>query len=353
MRPGTFPLYVVRRLLAQLFLILLVLTIFAFLVDCVELLRRAAALTEPGFADALVTALMRLPAQALRLLPLALILAAALVASHFARQSELAVARAAGLPIRCFLASFAIAGFALGLLALGLQAMAANGLARIEGRTGEPAAGETIWLEERQGEGRLIVHGRIEGRDPLRLREALLLRFDDGGELSARIDAERAQLADGAWILSGTTVWEGGARATRAAHLEEPTALEEHAILRPVRAPSSIAFWSIGREIVELRAIGRPAGRHELALHGWLAMPVLLAALALVAGAGSLRLPLRASPAQAIIFGIGLGFLLFIVAELASAFGGAGAIPPALAAWIPAGVASLAALSCLAFVEDG
>lgn len=353
MMPGTFPAYVARQLAWQLFLVLLTLTLFAFLVDCLELLRRAAAGARPGIADALATALLRMPAQALRLTPLALVVAAALAAHMLARRFELAAARAAGLGMRRFLLVFALTGFGTGIMALGLQAVSATGLSHLDASHDAAGTGRSLWIEERQEPGRLVVHGEISGRGPLRLSNVLVLRFDGKGRLAGRIDAATAELLDGAWALSGASLWEGSTRQIETGRHEEPTALDESAILRPVHAPQALPFWALGGEIRYLNAAGRTSVRHEIALHGWLAMPLLLAALAVTAGAGTLRLPMGTGTALAITFGVCLGFLLFIVAELASAFGTAGAIPPALAAWIPAGVASLSALSCLAFVEDG
>ena len=75
--------------------------------------------------------------------------------------------------------------------------------------------------------------------------------------------------------------------------------------------------------------------------------------MVLIAAAFSMR-PTRAGGAFKLAVGsILAGFALFIVSEISTAIGESGLAPAALSAWIPAIVASLAAITVLLHVEDG
>jgi lipopolysaccharide export system permease protein len=54
-----------------------------------------------------------------------------------------------------------------------------------------------------------------------------------------------------------------------------------------------------------------------------------------------------------ILAGIGAGFMLYVVTAMAKSFGGAGVIPPAMAAWLPVVLATLFGVAYLLDREDG
>ena len=51
--------------------------------------------------------------------------------------------------------------------------------------------------------------------------------------------------------------------------------------------------------------------------------------------------------------GIGAGFMLYVVTAMTKSFGGAGLIPPVVAAWLPVAVATLFGVAYLLHREDG
>ena len=51
--------------------------------------------------------------------------------------------------------------------------------------------------------------------------------------------------------------------------------------------------------------------------------------------------------------GVLAGFALFVVSKVAEEFGQSGALPPLLAAWVPAASGLMLAISLMLHVEDG
>jgi lipopolysaccharide export system permease protein len=63
--------------------------------------------------------------------------------------------------------------------------------------------------------------------------------------------------------------------------------------------------------------------------------------------------PASSGTTQMIIGGVAAGFTLFVVSRIAEEFGDTGVLPAFLAAWAPAAVGLMLALSLLLHLEDG
>jgi len=91
----------------------------------------------------------------------------------------------------------------------------------------------------------------------------------------------------------------------------------------------------------------------KLARHRLLALPLLLAATALIAAAFSLRGPRRGGVAMIIGAGVFMGFLLYSLSDIAFALALSAKIPAPLAAWAPAVASMLLGIALLLHLEDG
>ena len=82
-----------------------------------------------------------------------------------------------------------------------------------------------------------------------------------------------------------------------------------------------------------LETAGFSAVRHRLHFQTLLSLPVLAAAMALLAAGFSMRSSRRGGVAQMIGAGVAAGFLLFVLDKIASEFGEAGTLPRSI--WPP------------------
>ncbi|MFN7001576.1 MAG: LptF/LptG family permease, partial [Elioraea tepidiphila] len=92
---------------------------------------------------------------------------------------------------------------------------------------------------------------------------------------------------------------------------------------------------------------------HRLHYQSLLALPLLAAAMALLAAGFSMRSSRRGGVAQMIGGGVAAGFALFVIDKVTGEFGEAGTLPVAFAAWAPAGAGFLLATALLLHLEDG
>jgi len=131
------------------------------------------------------------------------------------------------------------------------------------------------------------------------------------------------------------------------------TDLTREKILDSFAPPETISFWNLPGFIELLETAGFTAVPHKLQFHRLLAMPLLFAAMVLLAASFSLRPQRRGRVGLIILAGVLTGFLLYFISSFVSALGLSGKIPYLLAAWTPAGVSLMLAIATLLHLEDG
>jgi lipopolysaccharide export system permease protein len=372
----TLSLYVARGFLGATLAMLAALTGLVALFDFIELLRRAATRPEVGFDIPATIAALRLPFVALQILPFAILLGGILAFWRLTRSSELIVARAAGISAWGFLTGPLLVALLLGALAVGaLSPLSSMMLARAERmdqsflRTGgglSSLAGGRLWLRQSDREiepqGVAIIAGRPavarpadprQGPPRFELQSVTVWRLSENDRPLARIEAPRAVLADGQWVLDQAVVFGADRLARPAARITLPTELTAGRIEDSFASPETLGFWSLPGFIAVLEEAGFSAVRHRIQFHSLMALPLLTLSMALLAAGFSMRQHRRGGVAQMIAAGVAAGFALFVVDKVSNEFGEAGSLPVVLAAWAPTLSGFLLALALLLHQEDG
>ena len=106
----TFSLYLGRQFLMGIGFVLVILMALIFLIDVVELLRRASGRGVASFGLVLGMAVLNLPALTQKVLPVATLFGAIVTFSRLTRSHELIVARAAGVSVWQFLTPALVIG---------------------------------------------------------------------------------------------------------------------------------------------------------------------------------------------------------------------------------------------------
>ena len=356
--------YIGRLHVARLVTVIAVFAGVIFLADLIELLRRAA--DEPvSFPMVMGMAALKVPEALQETIPFATLIATLAPHWRLSRASEVIAMRAAGVSPWQLLAPTLAMAFALGILAaLVLNPLGAVLLSRFErlealhlrgGATLLDVAGGGIWLRQADGEGEAVIHatgiaGMVTGRT---LAEVTVLRFDRDGRFLERIDARRAQLDGGVWRLGQTIVRRPSAVANSSGEVTLASGLTAVHLREGFRAPQAVSFWDLGDYAAALGAIGVPIQGYTLARHRLLALPLLLAATALIAAAFSLRGPRRGGVTMIIGAGVLMGFLLYSLSDIAFALALSAKVPAPLAAWAPAVASMLLGTALLLHLEDG
>lgn len=360
--PFTLSFYVGRRFLQNFGIVLVPIAGVSWLIDAVDISRRAATRSIP-FDIALQMATLKLAHTLQELIPFVTLLAAMMTFFRLTRDHELAVIRASGVSIWQFTAPVVVLALAIG----GLRVTAYNPIvsalyARYEqmnalhfyGRPNTITLSPTgLWIRQIEGGTTSIVHARRVVSDDLELNGITVFNFAGAERFMSRIDAPTGRLEEGFWVLDQPTFSAPDAQSRQMGQARIPTALTPERIQGTLATPETVSFWDMPDFIQLLEAAGFPTRRHVFYWHRLIASPFLLVAIVLVAATFSLRQPRRGGAAVILGCGVAVGFAIFLVSNIVAAFGRGGVIPPSIAAWSPAVVWTLLATAALLHLEDG
>lgn len=360
----TLSIYIGRQFLTWCGIVFSAILLIVFLLDYIELIRRARQKAEVPLSLLLEMAAMKLPHMAQEIMPFGVLFGTMLAFWRLTRSNELVVARAAGVSVWQFLLPALLASLAIGILAVTVFNPVASEMQRryetLENNLFHSAGGQStlgptgLWLRQADLSGlHAIVHAEKMAPGGLALQNVTFLFFKDDDIFTGRIDTVEARLKPGHWVLSGGTKWNRDGIGEPFKQMELNTNLTGTKIQESFTPPEAMSFWELPDYIRLLQVSGFPAQRHQLYWNALLARPLLLCAMVLIAATFSLRMQRRGGATLMIVGGIGAGFLLFFLSNVVFALGLSATIPVALAAWTPAGISLLLGTSFLFHLEDG
>ena len=337
-------------------------TIFTliYMVDFVELLRRAGDIPDAGTGLIAWLSLLNTPIVAEQILPFAVLFGAMAAFINLTRKLELVVARAAGVSVWQFLAPPILAAVAVGMLATGLY----NPIAAAMKQQGEAietrlfknrllANDSSMWIRQKSPVGQSILRAETSSDAGLHLANVTAFVFDSNGKFIERADADEAEMTDGEWRLSNVVITAPGVEPRRADVYHLATNLRASQVVQSFASPESVPFWSLPRFVENTEEAGLDAVGYRLRFQSLLALPALLAAMVLIAAAFSLKLSRMGGVGVLVLGGVGAGFVLYVATKLVSDLGNAGVLSTPVAAWSPAVVANMLGALTLLNREDG
>lgn len=388
-RSPTLSLYFAKRFAKTALIIFIVVFVLMAFIDYLELARRAAR--REGF-DAflyLLVSLARVPNVIERALPFTILFASMASFVMANRQLELVVARASGVSAWQFLLPAGLVAVMIGIFATTVfnpistdlkerSILLANQLAQTRTKleataapTPAPAPAATpalptdvasapesssdwtIWMRQTGREGSSIIGAKQSLNRGLSLVDASAFVFKSNGTLDHRIDASTADFEDGNWVFRNATLTRPGSRPAPEPEIRLPTDLSAEQVSQSLADPETVSFWSLPELIEISKKSAVPSDAYEMQFQSLLAQPLLFLAMVFVAATVSLRFSRSRDLGQVILTGVAVGFVLYVVTELARGLGRSGVVSPMIAAWTPAIVATLLSVTVLLHREDG
>ena len=284
--------------------------------------------------------LLKAPLMVAELMPLTLLIAAAIHLVSLSRFQELVAMRACGLG----LGKVALPMVAVALVAIVIMVVLTEWVT--------PATNVRLNYIERvhvHGQAPLTtrkLHWYREGNRFFRVepltgdRVALLVvESDDQGRWRRRIDARQARYRNGFWEMERVVISQPdrdrGVVVTRMDHLRLPAGSGAATIRQPW--PNEMNGWQLMRFAARLHALGLDDSGYRYALQRKLAQPVSVLIMVLVALAFCLQQGggRRASGYKGLALGLLFGLLLYISGNAVAMLTGGGRLPVAFAAWLP------------------
>lgn len=360
--------YLARRFLWLMFVVALVFTALLLPIDLMEQLRRLDG-DNASLMDGFRLAALNLPAAIYQILPLITILSTLALFLTLSRTSEMVVIRASGRSaLHAAMVPVTVA-VVLGLAALvvvnpivaATQAQYEREISRW--KTGASSvlsvSEEGVWLRQGDGSGQTVIRAARSSLDGTILFEATFQSFDANGTPVERIEAARAELSLGEWLLEDAKTWPLGTSdnperdSKSVAVATVPSTLTQDQIRDSFGVPSSIPIFQLPAFIAQLDAAGFSGLAHRVWLQMELATPLMLAAMVLIGAAFSMRHSRAGGSGVLVLTALLLGFGVFFLRNFAQVLGENGQLPVALAAWAPPIAAILLASSVILRKEDG
>lgn len=364
--------YVLIQCLSALALTVSVILAGILLVDVVEQMRTVGSRTELSIFTAIQLTMMKVPMLLEHTMPFIILVSAILAYSRLSRLTELPAMRAAGLSAWRFLAPVALLALVLGLFTVTvLNPMGAHLSAQFEearaslignSRSLEADDNNGIWLRQGSDENQFVIHARDTEQSGVVLKDVKIFEYErvfsrgegtDNFSFRTRLDADTATLKDGFWELINVIENTPGSDPVRRDALSIPTDLDPAKLLDRFASPSTIGFWDLPDFISDTQRAGLDASRYVMHYNSLLAKPVLFISMALIGALVCLRLARLGGTGQLIAWGAFAATMLFFVNELSHSLGAAGAAPAIVAAMAPPVFALFAALTAIAYLEDG
>lgn len=364
----TLNLYIARRFLAMLLRVSGVFYGILLLIDTIDQLRGVTD-KGAGVTTALWLAALNVPESLYRIFPLIVVLSAIALFIGLARSSELVVVRAAGRSGLRFLLAPVCTALLVGLIAVSVlnPFVAAMTRAYVNAQADLAAGTESVlsvnangvWMRQGNEDGQTVISAARSSQDATELFDATFLKFAPDGNPTERIEADRARLDVGAWLLDGAKRWDLTKTNPEAEATQEADGYRLASDLTPegIRdsfgKPSTIAFWSLPDYIDGLERAGFSARTHQVWFQMELAQPLLLIAMVLVAAGFTMRHARFGKTGTLVLCAVLSGFAIFFLRNFAQVLGENGQIPVVLAAWSPPVAAVMMALGLLLHLEDG
>ncbi|TAK49935.1 MAG: LPS export ABC transporter permease LptG [Xanthobacteraceae bacterium] len=354
--------YFARKFVVTTLAIFVGLSLLILLIDYIELTRRTA--DNPAATAALVaaTSLYHVPQISERLMPFCIMIGAMTTYLTLSRRLELVVARAAGISAWQFLAPALGSAILLGGLATvafnplsaSFQASAKRNEAFLfnEQPQGFDAA-TGFWIHQVTLEGEAIINAAHSHQQGIRLGGVTIFRFEPNGQFKERIEAREAALEPDRWRLTGVRRFVPNAAPASDETYFLSTNLTKTQVMDSFATPETVSFWNLSEYISTAQRAGLAAAGYRLQYHKLLALPFMLAAMVMLAGAVSLRFFRFGGVQKMVLSGVGAGFLLYVLSKVTEDLSTAELMHPLVGAWLPVCVGGLVGLMALLYQEDG
>jgi lipopolysaccharide export system permease protein len=341
---STFSRYVMRVFFVQMALLLIsftaLLQVFDLLSNSIEVISRGGG----HFSALALYAVLRLPEIVSFLTPFAVLLATLMTLGRLERDNEILAFKASGAPYNAVLLSFLPAVILVGLahfvLADQIVPRAINAMVQRDIYVDRSSKydSSTLFIQD----GRSVVEVTSVGKYGATLNEVRIYQRGDTGILTqvrqaaeASYDTKKRQwtLSD-VWITS--IVPDRPSQAVHRARMTWETSLTPAGFSNLIELPQAMTLAKIWSFATSADVGVRPTYFYEAWLQKRFALPVSSILMILLAAPVAHSLYRRdRGLAAGMAIGFGLGFLYFISDGLVMSLGETGAVPPAVAAWMP------------------
>ena len=347
---------VLARLGSRIIVTVLIFYGLIALVESLDTWRFNHVTEQRGLPTAILMVAMSAVRWTIKTLPVTVLMGGILGLADLKARHELTVIKASGISIwrvlRAPVAALVLVSF---LVALGAETMSTQINRELNptppGQAAQLTPAGEIWLEQRGEDARYVLMARSMAPGGAALSNVTL--FHLGPSAIPRLEAEEAILEDGFWHMPVALARTANAPPYRVRDMRVPTTSSAAEIRLKTASTEDMTFFELATLLQ--RGVADPAihAATSMRLVKLLALPLVLTGSLLIAFAFTAGYSRNTQFGPAVLYGIVLGFVVFVITEMADRAGTTGVLDPLFAAIGPAIVAIVIGLTVLLYKEDG
>jgi lipopolysaccharide export system permease protein len=363
MKSFTLSRYFARRFFIAVVGVFIGIFVLVAFVDYIDLMRKAADVPNAPPGKLVEISVYRVPQIMERLMPFSVLIGAMACFFGLSRRMELVVARGAGMSVWQIIMPALVVSLLLGVFGTlvynPVSAALRESSKRIEAQvfgqnqSALEGIGNGYWVRQRGTVGESIINAAQSREQGLKLSSITAFTFGATGEFKERIEAQEAELTQGAWLLTNARVFAPNTPVRDLDTYMLPTRLTREQVAESFAAPDTVGFWHLPTYIRFAEDSGFAAAGYRLQYHLLLARPFLLAAMILLASSVSLRAFRFGGVPQRILIGVAAGFSIYVLSKVSEDLSKAELLWPIVAAWLPIVAGGLSGFVVLLYEEDG
>ncbi|MBK1794123.1 LptF/LptG family permease [Devosia sp. WQ 349] len=336
-------------------------TVFIFygliaLVESLDTWRFSVVESERGFLMALLMVAMSAVRWTIKTLPVTVLMGAILGLVDLKMRHELTVIKASGISIwRVLRAPTLVLAAASLVIAIGAETVSTQinrDLYPIPpGQTAQLTPAGEIWLEQYGEDSHYVLMARAMSPGGEQLTDVTVFNLQEADY--ARYEAPTAVLQQGYWVLSDAIGRRADAVAKTLPSVRLSTISTPSEISLKTSSTDDLTFFELATLMQKGIADPMVASATAMRLIKLLALPLVLVGSLFIAFAFTAGYSRRMQIGPSVLYGMVLGFLVFVITEMADRAGSTGAIDPLIAAISPALVAIIIGVTVLLRREDG
>lgn len=345
---------IVRRLMANVGLTLVVLFGIVVLVESLKTTRFAALSATGGIGLALAAVVLASARWVIDTLPLTFLVGTIAGLLNLQATREMTVIKASGNSVwRVMIAPLAVT--LLGGLVITLVVDTAvirfnRTLSPSSATSGAVSPTGTLWLDERRGDVHYILEAGYVNPSGDSLGSVNVFLMEAPRD---RIEAPAAELSNGEWVMAEATRFRSNEVPETMTDFRLPTSRTGGDMRARLASVKDMTVWELAASLAARRGEVGEHAETETRFLRLLALPLTLCGSLVIAFAFTAGYRRTNKYGGAVLYGIVLGVLVYVVTEMAGRAGGAGVMHPVIAVAGPAVVAIVIGVTVLLNREDG
>ncbi len=312
------------------------------LLDGIESIRRFSQKPNFNTTEIILLILSRIPNFLGMLIPSMVLLTTLMVVARLARQNEITVMRASGISLHRILIPFVMGGILIATVHSLLLNQITPHTNRIAQKLEDSITDRNIATVSQNGDlwvrsGQQIIHADRADPSTETLHGITIFTFDAKHRLTTRLEAKAAVITKDCQRLIEGIDYQFLPTLQVDTFKERPwqVFLDPERLTNETPPPEMLTLLELYTMATKLQREGHDTTRYWAIFHRKLAAPATTLAAILLAFPFALRLPRTGGTLRSFLFGLLLGFAMFVLEDLATALGMGGRLPPMLAAWAP------------------